>query len=206
MKKVFVTLAIIFTLGIIINAQIKVDKGIYKLNFSNTLRQPTYVSYFLYKGGGDCDRDEKHFTFKNDEPNLKCATDKDYEGSKYDKGHLANAEDFASDCTKEELTFRYYNCLPQTTNLNRGIWKKIETKVREWSQKERLYIICGGFFSNKKIGEASVPSYCWKVVQSVKTKKVLFCGWFSNTAKAVLDTLTVPILESKLKSHLLLCK
>lgn len=205
MKKIILVLLFLSPCWILFS-QIKVDKKIYKLKFSNSLHQPTYVSYFLFKGGGDCDRDKEGFDFKNDEPNLDCATDKDYEKSGYDKGHLANAEDFAFDCEKEEVTFRYYNCLPQTSNLNRGIWKKIETKIREWSQKDKLYIICGGYFGSKKMGKVSVPDYCWKVVQSVATKKVLFCGWFSNTNKAHLDTLSVNELESKLKSKITLCK
>lgn len=185
-------------------AQLIIDKGIYKANFSNTFRQPRYVSYTLYKGGGDCDRSRFHF--KNDIDSAVTATDRDYAGSGYDKGHLANAEDFAFDCTNDEMTFRYYNCLPQTANLNRGLWKRNETDVRKWSQKEKLYIIAGGYFSGKKMGNTSVPSYCWKVVQSAETKKVLFVGWFSNTTKATLDTLTVADLEKKLKSKIVLLK
>ena len=171
MKKIFVTLSfILFAWGTVFS-QLVVDKGIYKANFSNTFHEPSYVSYILYKGGGNCNR--KNFRFKNDDSRLLCATDNDYKGSSYDKGHLANAEDFAFDCDKDELTFRYYNCLPQTVNLNRGIWKSKETQIREWSQSDKLYIICGGFFGNKKIGNIAVPSYCWKVVQSVSSKNQL---------------------------------
>lgn len=204
MKNTISILLLILFLSTNLFPQIKVDKGIYKANFSNKFREPSYVSYFLYKGGGDCNRDK--FKFINDEPALQCAEDEDYASSIYDKGHLANAEDFAFDCAKDELTFRYYNCLPQTANLNRGIWKTIETKVRKWSQSEKLYIICGGFFGNKKVGRITVPSYCWKIVQSVTTKKVLFCGWFSNTKKAVLEELTIQQLEAKLKSRIILYK
>lgn len=204
MKKISSIFLFILTISGPLFSQIKVDKGNYKATFINELHEPSYVSYFLFKGGGDCNRDK--FKFINDEPALQCATDEDYSGSDYDKGHLANAEDFAFDCTKDELTFRYYNCLPQTTNLNRGIWKTIETKVRKWSQSEKLYIISGGFFGSKKIGKIYVPSYCWKVVQSVTSKKVLFCGWFSNTKKAVLEEITISALESKLKKHIILCK
>jgi len=185
-------------------AQIKFDKGIYKVNFSNTYHEPRYVSYFLYKGGGDCKRDK--FYFFCDDTLLECATDEDYERSIYEKGHLASAEDFASDCAKDELTFRYYNCLPQTVNLNRGVWKTNETLVRKWSQTDRLYIVCGGFFGSKKVGNIAVPSYCWKVVQSVTTKKVLFCGWFSNTTHAKLEEISVPELEKRLKSKIVLLK
>ena len=193
-------LILVLTFGFwgILFAQILVDKGIYKANFSNSYHESNFVSYFLFKGGGQCSRASSHFI--NDDPRLQCATDEDYKGSHYDKGHLANAEDFAFDCEKDELTFRYYNCLPQTPNLNRGIWKKEETQIRKWSQTEKLYIICGGFFGNKKIGRIAVPTYCWKVVQSVATKKVLFCGWFSNTASATLEEITPAELEKRLKS------
>jgi endonuclease G, mitochondrial len=185
-------------------SQIVVDKGIYKANFSNTLREPRYVSYYLYRGGGECGRNG--FKFKNDDARLVSAVDSDYSGKGFDKGHLANAEDFAFDCTKDELTFRYYNCLPQTPNLNRGVWKTNETQVRKWSQTDSLYIICGGYFGNNKIGNIAVPSHCWKVVQQVKTKKILYCGWFSNSTKATVEVITVPELEKKLKSKIVLLK
>lgn len=186
-------------------AQTIVNKGIYKANFSNRFHEPRYVSYTLYKGGGDCDRDK--FRFSNDMPELECATDDDYKGSGYEKGHLANAEDFAFDCKKDELTFRYYNCLPQTPNLNKGVWKTNEIKVRKWSQTQKLYIVCGGYFKSKKIGNnVAVPDYCWKVVQSIKTKEVLFCGWFSNKKKATLEEITIAELEERLKTKIILLK
>jgi endonuclease G len=203
MQKIVLTFGFILLWATAIT-QIIVDKGIYKANFSNDFREPRYVSYYLYKGGGDCDRSK--FSFINDDDRLETATDLDYKGSHYDKGHLANAQDFAFDCVKDELTFRYYNCLPQTANLNRGVWKVKETQIREWSQTEKLYIICGGFFGNKKIGKITVPSYCWKVVQSVSSRKVIFCGWFSNADQATLEEISVTELEKRLNSRIILLK
>ncbi len=202
MQKLILTFWFILFLWTSVFSQLIVDKGIYKANFSNTFREPRYVSYILYKGGGNCNRSK--FRFKNDDTRLQCATDSDYIRSNYDKGHLANAQDFAFDCVKDELTFRYYNCLPQTANLNRGIWKANETQIREWSQTDKLYIICGGFFGNKKIGNITVPSYCWKVVQSTTTKKVLFCGWFSNTNQATLEEISIVELGKRLHSNIVL--
>lgn len=199
----FILLILISFFG---NAQIIVTNKVYKANFSNKFHEPRWVSYTLYKGGGKCDREKEGFKFYNDKDNLETATDEDYVASKYDKGHLANAEDFAFDCEKDEMTFRYYNCLPQTVNLNRGIWKKNETEIRKWSQKEKLYIICGGYFTSKKMKGVYVPDYCWKVVQSVKTKEVLYCGWFKNSTKATVEEITVTELEKKLKSKIILIK
>jgi DNA/RNA endonuclease G (NUC1) len=139
------------------------------------------VSYVLYRGGGDCDR--SGFSFKSN--NLKItAKSSDYSHSGYDKGHLVNAEDFAYDCELEEITFNYYNCLPQTPELNRGIWKKNETEIREISQTDTLLIICGGFFSKKTIGDSLfVPDSCFKIVYSFEKKKIIMCYSFTNTNK-----------------------
>lgn len=203
-KKTIVTFTLLLIAWSTVFSQIIVKKGIYKANFSNIFHQPRYISYFLYKGGGDCSR--VNFRFKNDDPRLECATDEDYKGSHYEKGHLANAEDFAFDCVKDELTFRYYNCLPQTPNLNKGIWKTNEIQIRNWSQTDTLYIICGGFFGNHKIGKIVVPSYCWKVVQSVSTKEVLFCGWFKNASVATLEEISIAELGKRLHSSIILLK
>lgn len=172
-------------------AQSIVHTTIYTVNFSNNLHEPLWISYKLYRGGGECSRTK--FRFHNDIDSLQTATDKDYARSGYDKGHLANAEDFAYDCTKDEMTFRYYNCLPQTANLNRGVWKINETLIRQWSQSDSLLIVCGGTFGIKKIGRIAVPDYCWKVVQSLSNKKVLFCGWFTNTNHATVTE--IPLTE-----------
>lgn len=190
----FSVLALCLLCGNIV-AQSIVRTPIYTVNFSNALREPLWVSYKLYRGGGECSRAK--YRFHNDVDSLKTATDKDYARSGYDKGHLANAEDFANDCTKDELTFRYYNCLPQTPNLNRGVWKVNEEQVREWSQSDSLLVVCGGSFGKKKIGRIAVPDYCWKVVQSLSTKKVLYCGWFTNTTAATVEEVSVVELQKR---------
>lgn len=192
-----------------INAQIIVKTKIYKANFSNELHVPRWVSYTLYKGGGACDRQKEGFRFTNDREDLQCANDVDYSKSGYEKGHLANAEDFAFDCKKEELTFRYYNCIPQTTSANHDTWLKKETEIREWSQTEKLYIVCGGFYKGKKMGkkkDISVPAWCWKIVQSCKTGKILFCAKWSNTSDSKMTILTKSELEEELHSEIILYK
>ena len=164
-------------------------------HFYRPIKQPLFVKYALFKGGGSCDRGSTDF--KNDQAGLETATDKDYAGSGYDKGHLANAEDFANNCAKQKLTFVYYNALPQTVNLNRGVWKSNETTIRQWSQKDRLVIICGGYKFRKK-GRLYVPTNCFKVVQKKATGKILFCGTYTNTSKAKKKDITEAALEKTL--------
>jgi endonuclease G, mitochondrial len=161
--------------------------------FSQKLKEPLYVTYTLYKGGGDCSR--SGMRFKNDVAGIETATLKEYAHSGFDIGHLANAEDFASNCAKERMTFVFYNALPQTPNLNRGVWKRFETRIRKWSQKDHLIIVCGGYSFQKK-GSLYVPTRCFKVVQRVSDGRILFCGIFTNSAIATEPkNVTEPQLE-----------
>ncbi len=150
----------------------------YDSYYSNHYKNPVLVTYHLYQGGGDSTRAGMDFIGK-----ANTAQDCDYHLSGYDRGHMCNAEDFANSGILEEKTFRYYNVIPQTANLNRGIWRALETKVRKASQKEELFIACGGFFSekNKRIGKnVYVPDTCYKVVLSIETGKVLYSMIFIN--------------------------
>jgi DNA/RNA endonuclease G (NUC1) len=132
------------------------------------------------------------------------ATGKDYanDGSTYDKGHLANAEDFRGDCDDLKTTYQYFNCVPQNHTMNRGIWKTWEKKIREESEKAPLLIIAGATYKGgKAIGPNSlaVPDYCWKIVyKQSNTKKPIHVLYFPNDASKKVDTtLTVSKLKKK---------
>lgn len=162
---------------------IVIKKQNYTSYFEYDYTNPTIVTYNLYKGGGDCNRSK--FYFKNDE-NVKTATDVDYLKSGYDKGHLANAEDFAFDCILDELTFRYYNCVPQNPKMNRGPWKKVETQLRIISQQKELFIVCVNIFGNNflKNSKVGIPTECIKLVYDAKTMEPIVGYIFSNTSSA----------------------
>lgn len=174
-----------------------INTGFYKSYYSNKYKNPVYVSNKIYKAGGQCSR--SGYYFKNDVEGIKSPTLKDYAGSGYDQGHLANAADWAFDCQKDEKTFRFYNCLPQTPNLNRGVWKRWETDLRKMSQTDSLLIISGAIFSDNdiKIGDGvSVPSYCWKVVVQLQTNKVLHVLLFENDKDAEVREINLENLET----------
>lgn len=144
-----------------VNAQhVTITNKAYTSYFDTIYKQPIAVVYKLYNGGGPCSRAK--FRFKND-TKYPTATDADYAKSGYDKGHLANAEDFAYDCELDEATFRYYNALPQTSTLNRGIWKQIEGDVRDLSKKDTITVVCYAK-KFKQINRLYVPELCYKIV------------------------------------------
>lgn len=165
----------------------------YTAYVDTTLRMPIYVEYKLYKGGGNCERSNKWIN----DSKYKLIGDTSYAGSGYEKGHLANAEDFAYNCHLDSLTFNNYNRLPQTKALNRGIWKKQETAIRKISQTDSLLIICGGYWESgsPKIKGMSIPSRCWKVVYSLTAKQVLSSSLFTNTENPTEIPIRVEDLE-----------
>lgn len=174
-----------------------INAGIYKSYYNYELKQPIYVSYKLYKGGGPCSR--KGMSFKTG--GLKSsATSDDYYKSGYDQGHIANFEDFALDCESAESTFRFYNVIPQTQNLNRGVWKMYEFIIRKVSQNDSLLVIGGGNQYNKTIGNGVyVPEHCWKVVYSLSKKVIIYCLWFENSElEASVTDETIGSLEERL--------
>ncbi|MBQ0051384.1 MAG: DNA/RNA non-specific endonuclease [Treponema sp.] len=100
------------------------------------------------------------------------ATLADYKGSGYDRGHLSPAADFAFDSKAMSETFYMSNMSPQAGSFNRGIWKDLESQVREWAKKfGRIYVISGPVLDKpaeeyESIGanKVSIPQYYYKVV------------------------------------------
>lgn len=162
---------------------------IYKSYFDLKLKSPLFVVYNLYKGGGDCSRKSMEF-----EDFIFTESKKDYAHSGYDIGHMANAEDFAFDCNKMKNTFKQFNALPQTSKLNRSCWKSLETRIRQYSQKDSILIICGGF-NFTKIQNLNVPTYCFKIFKNLRTNQVN-CYLFKNDNSDMSDIVN---FESLLK-------
>ena len=77
--------------------------------------------------------------------------------------------------------------MPQTPNLNRGVWKHYETQVRKISQSDSLLIICGGC-DYPRAGNGNiryVPKNCFKIVYDLKTKRCIYSTLFTNTSTAI---------------------
>ena len=100
------------------------------------------------------------------------ATPADYKKSGYDRGHLSPAADFAFDEKAMSETFYMSNMSPQKGNLNRGLWKDLESKVREWAEIfGRVYVVSGPILEKpaaeyQSIGEnqVAVPEFYYKVL------------------------------------------
>lgn len=161
------------------------DLKYYKAYYSKDIQTSSFVIYKLYKGGGNVPRTNLTFKIYNKLPHFN------YANSGYDRGHLVPAEDFANSKQKLKSTFYYINCVPQTTKLNRGIWKTYETEIRKISQKDSLLIICGG--CDYDIKNSLMPRNCFKIVYNLRTKRCIYSLLFYNDNSGYVKT------ENKLK-------
>lgn len=144
----------------------------YKAWYSETLRIPLAVSWYLTKEHtyGKSQRKNFSFTPDNDIPNP--VTTFDYMQSGYDRGHMCPAGDNKWNRTAQEQTFLMTNICPQNHNLNKNVWNDLEQLCRTWARRyDRIYIVCGPVLrglSHKTIGQRSrritVPEAFYKVV------------------------------------------
>ncbi len=65
-------------------------------------------------------------------------------GGRYDRGHQLPSADRTFTREANEQTFYGTNMTPQDADLNQGLWKILEEKVRTWSNKsDTLYVVTG---------------------------------------------------------------
>ncbi|MBC7655437.1 MAG: DNA/RNA non-specific endonuclease, partial [Oligoflexus sp.] len=122
----------------------------YSLLYNETHEQANWIAYELTKA-------ETNKLFKRTNkfiPDTKVktgtASDKDYEGSGYDRGHLAPASDMGWSSIAMAESFYYSNMSPQTPSFNRGIWKNLEGLVRTWAvENNSIYIATGPVLTNE---------------------------------------------------------
>ena len=148
----------------------------YEFLYSEEHEQPYWVKYVSTKQHILEKKYKRKNNFRED-PLVKTqsATLKDYVKSGYDRGHLCPAGDMCFSESAMSESFFMSNMSPQFPSFNRGKWKALEEKVRNWAVKyDTAIIYCGGVLSDisKTIGpnNVSVPKYYYKVVYCPKIK------------------------------------
>ena len=150
------------------NSQILTREG-YVLSYNSDTRNCNWVAYELTKEEveGEVSR-EKQF-FEDLEVREPRATNRDYKGSGWSRGHMAPAGDM-----KWSKGAMYQSCLltnicPQDASLNTGAWESVERKCRSLAkQKGKVYIVCGPLYNGhiRTIGanQIRVPDSFFKVI------------------------------------------
>jgi endonuclease G len=140
----------------------------YTLSYSPSDRQAEYAFYYLSVASIN-GKQERTDNFRID-PSVKSnpVTSTSYQGSGFDRGHLAPAADFKLNLTAMSETFFMSNMSPMTPSFNRGIWSNLEDKVRENALSlGGVYVVTGPVLTNTcgTIGAGiTVPCSFFKVI------------------------------------------
>ena len=103
------------------------------------------------------------------------ASSSDYIATGFDRGHLCPSGDRDGSSEDNAVTFLMTNISPQSPNLNRDTWEKLESYCRKLvTEGNELYIIAGAYGSGGQgskgtahtiaNGSITVPARYWKVV------------------------------------------
>lgn len=133
------------------------------------------------------------------------ASNHDYRGSGFSRGHMAPAADFAWSTEAIQTTFLLSNAVPQRQALNSGRWAQLETAVRVVAADSDLTtVITGPIFDNDSpetigAGRVAVPTHLFKVVLAVRgARKIMYAAIIPNAAVAEpLNHFSVSVAEAQ---------
>lgn len=149
-----------------------IEKPQYILSYCGEKNLPNWVAWELNADWvGDTPRKTGRFLI---EPNLPDGyyrvTHDDYTHSGYDRGHLVRSKERTKTVEDNVSTFEMGNIVPQTPDLNRGVWLRFEDYclTKAINEKKNMYIVAGGIFHDtitlKGEGKVAIPDSCFKIV------------------------------------------
>ena len=163
----------------------------YTSSYNTSYGIPNWVAYELTRSEAASQEAERTNKFQADPKVIgKSASNSDYKGSGYDKGHMAPAADMKWSKTVMEQSFYFTNICPQAPGLNRGAWKDLEEEIREWAIRDSaLVIICGPLFTKDPVRyipetHVAIPDAYFKVVCSPYTDEARGIAFVFPNAKA----------------------
>ena len=155
--------------------QILVRKA-YIVSYNNETKCPNWVAWNLTAEHANGEYARSNDYREDYDVPAPRATNDDYKGSSWSRGHMCPAGDNKWDAKAMSETFLLTNMCPQDRSLNSGLWNRIEMDCRKWAQKYGdVYIVCGPVFlkcEHETIGanKVFVPEAFFKVILCLQGK------------------------------------
>jgi len=177
----------------------------FNLSYNEEFEQAAWVAYILTRYevlGGTETRSEN---FRADTLiKSKSASPSDYARSGYDRGHLAPAADMKWSPSAMSESFLMSNMSPQLPGFNRGVWSRLETKVREWAvENDSILVITGPVLNDidNYIGEnrVGVPKAYFKVLADISPPTYKVIAFLLNNQSSTADIFTFVVSVDSLE-------
>lgn len=171
------------------NNYLLIDKYM-AISYSRDRAIPNWVAWRVTRADmGDIDRVD---SFRPDDRLPKGwarVTPADYTGSGFDRGHICPNADRNGSPESMAATFLMTNMTPQTGDLNRGPWQKLEAYLRTLVTRGLdLYIYSGVYGDAGKVKKkVTIPTNNWKVAVAVPAGSSLPSALNENTRVIAVD-------------------
>ena len=159
----------------------------YVTAYADRWRCPLWTAWHLTAGHTTGPYKRKGVKYhEDDDVPFPKATNADYAGSGYDRGHMCPSGDNKWSREAQEDCFLFTNMCPQSHNLNGGDWNDLEMKCRKWAEKYGdVYIVCGPVFRSehpRTIGKSkvAVPDGFYKVVLCMRDEPKAIGFYYDN--------------------------
>ena len=129
--------------------EILVNTG-FTIGYSDAREDPLWVCYKVFAVSTPISH-PRPSTFKVDLRTVAEVSYQDYAHSGYDRGHMAPTAtiDYCYGRDAQLETFYMSNVCPQSPTLNRGIWAKLESTVRDWANTfGEVWVFTGPIFDD----------------------------------------------------------
>ncbi len=117
------------------------------------------------------------------------ASNTDFRGSGYSRGHMIPAIDFAWSEPAHAATYYLSNVVAQRQSVNAGLWRKLENAVRRIAAaSDFVSIFTGPLFESSNLeyigpGRVTVPTHTYKVILAVTgNRRIMFAAIIPNEA------------------------
>ena len=157
-------------------SELIIRRKAYFLSYNKETKLPNWVAWCLTPEHADGNLPRDNNFYEDESVPIPRATNDDYKGSEWTRGHMCPAGDNKWDRIVMKESNLLTNICPQHSSLNSGLWNKIEQDCRTWAKRfGDLYIVCGPVLLNRvheTIGENKivVPEAFFKVILCLNPK------------------------------------
>jgi DNA/RNA endonuclease G (NUC1) len=147
------------------------------VSYNRNFGVPNWVSYNL--DNGHFGSEDRCNCFTNDPQVISAGfpaiRTSDYTNGGFDRGHMMRSADRTLTNVENAVTFYLSNVVPQTADLNQGVWASQEIFLADLARvnNRELYIITGPAFTGptrtiKDEGKIRIPDFTWKIAVSME--------------------------------------
>ncbi len=145
-------------------------RSAYTVSYNKETKCPNWVAWYLSADHSDGEWARSNDYREDYEVPSPRATNEDYKGSIWSRGHMCPAGDNKWNADAMSETFLLSNMCPQDRSLNSGFWNQVEMDCRKWAKKYGgVYIVCGPLYYKNEhetigINQIVVPKAFYKVI------------------------------------------